>query len=60
MITRSKQNWSIGSIVRVGFCTLRVVKITSIIDGLPDIYRLESLDRTKHYEFTPYNGLIRL
>ncbi len=59
MITKSKQDWSNGSIVKVGFLTLRVLSVKAVYDGLPDIYSLESLDGSKHYEFIPHNGLTR-
>ena len=57
---QSKQNWSIGSIVKVGFMTLKVIGCRAIVDGMPDIYDLESLDGTKRYEFIPHNGLHRI
>ena len=60
MITRTKQNWDNGSIVKVGFMTLRVLSVRAVFDGLPDIYTLESLDRSIKYEFIPHNGLTRL
>jgi hypothetical protein len=59
-ITNSRQDWSTGSIVKVGFLKLRVVSVEAVIDGLPDIYTLESLDGRKHYEFIPHNGLSRI
>ena len=70
-IQRSKQDWSNGSIVRVGFMELRVLGVQSITltddagvqavyDGLPDIYTLESLDGERTYEFVPHNGLNRI
>jgi hypothetical protein len=60
MITRTRQNWSVGSVVKVGFMTLRVLGAEAVKDGLPDIYTLESLDGSKRYEFIPHNGLVRL
>ena len=60
MITRSKQNWSVGQTVKVGFMTLKVVKAEAIHDGMPDIYTLVSLDGTKTYEFIPHHGLTRI
>ena len=60
MITHSEQAWTVGSIVKVGFLSLRVVSVRAIKDGLPDIYTLESLDRSRRYEFIPHNGLTRL
>jgi len=59
-ITRSKQNWSIGATVKVGFLTLRVISVEAVKDWLPDIYTLESLDGSKTYEFIPHNGLTRI
>jgi len=59
-IQRSKQDWSNGSIVRVGFMELRVLGVQDVYDGLPDIYTLESLDGERTYEFVPHNGLNRI
>lgn len=56
----SKQNWEVGSVVKVGFLALRVLSVEAVHDGLPDIYTLTSLDGTKHYEFIPHNGLRRI
>jgi len=60
MITKTKQNWNIGCVVKVGFLTLKVTGIEQVKDNLPDIYKLESLDGTKSYEFIPHNGLTRI
>jgi hypothetical protein len=60
MITQSKQNWSIGETVKVGFLKLRVVDACAVKDGLPDIYLLESLDATKQYRFIPHHGITKL
>jgi len=60
MITKTKQKWDIGCIVKVGFLTLKVIGIEQVVDGLPDIYKLESLDGIRLYEFIPHNGLTRL
>jgi hypothetical protein len=58
---RSKnKSWTIGSIVKIGFLQLKIVGVKSIVDGLPDIYQLTSLDGTKAYEFIPHNGLHRI
>ena len=59
-ITNSKQSWSIGATVKVGFMTLRVLGVEDIYDFKPDIYTLESLDHKTRYEFTPHHGLSRL
>ena len=60
MITRSKQDWTVGAVVKVGFLSLRVLSAVAVKDYLPDIYTLESLDGSKRYEFIPHNGLRRL
>lgn len=60
MVNRTRQNWSVGSVVKVGFLSLRVLGVEAVKDGLPDIYTMESLDGTKRYEFIPHNGLRRL
>jgi len=57
---RTKQDWGIGKVVRVGFLQLRVLKIDAIVDGLPDIYTMESLNHERQYEFVPHNGLTRI
>lgn len=60
-LQRSKnKDWSIGAVVKVGFLTLRVLAVTAIKDHLPDIYKLESLDGLKQYEFIPHHGLNRI
>ncbi len=59
-ITRSKQDWTPGNEVKVGFMRLRVISVEAIKDSMPDIYTLESLDGTKRYEFIPHNGLSRI
>ena len=58
--TSKNKDWSNGSIVKIGFCTLRVVDCRSEKDFLPDIYTLESIDGSKKYEFTPHNGLKKI
>ena len=60
MINKSKQDWSIGNVVKVGFMQLRVTGIRAVRDGMPDIYDMESLDSSKKYEFIPHNGLVRV
>lgn len=57
MIRNSKQDWSIGSTVRVGFVSLRVVAIEPTPgDGRPDAYLLESA-KGEQYRFVPHCGL---
>lgn len=61
MIKNSKQNWEVGNVVKVGFLSLRVLeKVPTPGDFAPDMYRLESLDGSKEYEFVPHNGLNRV
>ncbi len=59
-ITNSKQDWTPGSTVKVGFLSLRVLSVEAVRDGMPDIYTLESLDGVKRYAFIPHNGLSRI
>lgn len=57
MITRSKQNWTPGNMVKVGFMTLKVIEaIPTPGDYLPDKYLLEGKNGKRYY-FTPHNGL---
>lgn len=60
MINKSKQSWDIGSIVKVGFMTLKVLAVRAEKDYLPDIYTLENPKNGKKYEFIPHNGLSAL
>jgi len=61
MITRSRQNWSVNSIVRVGFLRLRVIAaIPTPANHRPDEYALESEDGTRWYRFTPHHGIVRV
>jgi hypothetical protein len=60
MITRTKQTWTVGAVVKVGFLSLRILDVRAVKDGMPDIYTLESLDGLKRYEFIPHNGLTRI
>ena len=41
-ITKTRQDWTPGNTVKVGFLTLRVIDVRAVYDGLPDIYTLES------------------
>ena len=59
-ITNSKQDWTPGQLVNVGFLRLRMIRVEPVFDGKPDIYTLESLDGSKKYEFIPHNGLTRI
>lgn len=60
MVRNSKQNWEVGSTVKVGFLSLTITKkIPTPKDGLPDAYELVSAKGAR-YEFVPHNGLTRL
>ena len=60
MIRNTKQDWTVGNIVKVGFLRLRVLGARAVKDDMPDIYDMESIDGTKRYEFIPHNGLRKL
>lgn len=61
MINRTKQNWTVGNTVKVGFMSLIVkAAIATPGDWLPDAYLLTNLDGTKLYKFVPHNGLVSL
>jgi len=55
----TKQDWTPGSIVRVGFLKLMVLRKENERDSKYDPYGyiLSNLTGTKNYRFTPYNGL---
>lgn len=54
----SKQNWSVGETVKVGFMSLTVcAKVATPGDYLPDAYALTNKGATKFYRFVPHNGL---
>lgn len=58
MINKTKQDWSIGATVKVGFLVLVVVAaVPTPGDCLPDAYVLRNATGTKLYEFVPHNGL---
>ncbi len=61
MITRTKQNWTSGQTVKVGFMSLMVVQcIPTPGDFAPDAYILSNAARTQLYKFVPHNGLEKL
>ncbi|MGH8258104.1 MAG: hypothetical protein ACREUG_00265 [Steroidobacteraceae bacterium] len=61
MVKNSKQNWTVGQQVKVGFLTLTVrAAIPSPGDYRPDSYLLSNAAGDKVYEFTPHMGLQRL
>ena len=54
------KSWEIGSTVKIGFMTLKVLSVRAEKDYLPDIYTLSNLDGSKRYEFIPHHGLNRI
>lgn len=61
MITKTKQNWTAGQTVKVGFLQLRVIRaIPTPGDYAPDAYVLANLTSTQLYKFVPHNGLEKI
>lgn len=58
---KAKQDWTVGSIVKVGFVqNLKVLeKIPTPGDFMPDKYLLRN-PNGQYYEFTPHNGLMKV
>lgn len=55
----SKQDWSVGKIVKIGFMSLEVVaKISTPSDYRPDAYALKST-KGQLYQFVPHFGLTK-
>ena len=61
MITKTKQNWTIGQTVKIGFMSL-VVKAAVATPGdyLPDAYILTNVAGTQLYKFVPHNGVQKI
>ena len=61
MITKTRQDWTPGKTVKVGFLAL-VVKaaIATPGDFLPDAYILANQAGTQLYKFVPHNGLEKI
>jgi hypothetical protein len=61
MIKRTKQDWQIGNIVKVGFvANLEVIKcVPTPGDGRPDVYVLWQSQTGRFYTFQPHFGLTR-
>lgn len=58
MITKSKQVWAVGEMVKVGFMQLRVMATQATPgDYMPDAYILVNTKADKFYRFVPHNGL---
>ena len=61
MINRTKQNWTTGSMVKVGFLSLMVVQaIPTPGDYAPDAYLLTNAAHTQLYKFVPHNGVEKI
>jgi catalase len=61
MSKTSKQEWTAGSTVKVGFLTLVVVaKIATPGDFKPDAYILKNSAGTQLYKHVPFNGVEKL
>ena len=57
MITRTSQNWTPGSIVKIGFMSLMVqAAIETPRNYAPDAYLLSSA-KGQNYLFVPHKGL---
>jgi catalase len=60
-ITKTKQNWTTGQTVKVGFLSLQVVQcIPTPGDYAPDAYLLVNAAQTTLYKFVPHNGLEKI
>ncbi len=61
MIRNSKQQWTPGQQVRVGFLTLTVrAAVATPGDHAPDAYILTNAAGTQLYKFVPHLGLERI
>lgn len=59
MVNRSKQDWTVGREVRVGFMRLRIIAaIPTPGDWLPDAYAMQGANGA-YYRFVPHNGLVK-
>jgi hypothetical protein len=59
MIKNSKQAWTVGQAVKVGFMTLTVVTpVAARGDGLPGAYILTN--GSQFFSFIPHNGLSKI
>jgi hypothetical protein len=61
MIKRTQQDWSIGSVVKIGFLSLTVkAAIATPGDFKPDAYILSNAAGTQLYRFVPHNGVEKI
>lgn len=55
---QAKQDWSVGSTVKVGFLFFEVVrKLATPGDYRPDVFHLTGVKNRKPYTFQPHFGL---
>lgn len=60
-ITHTRQNWTTGQSVKVGFLSLVVVQcIPTPGDYAPDAYILTNAAQTQLYRFVPHNGVEKI
>jgi hypothetical protein len=58
MIRNSKQNWAVGSTVKIGFMSLKVAfACRTPGDYAPDAYLLTNSNESRLYKFVPHNGI---
>ena len=58
MITKSKQAWKVGEMVKIGFMSLRVLAAQDTPgDYKPDAYVLTNARADKFYRFVPHFGI---
>lgn len=61
MINRTKQDWTTGQTVKVGFLSLIVkAAVATLGDYAPDAYILANSAGTQLYKFVPHNGLEKI
>ena len=61
MISTKKQNWTVGSTVKVGFLSLTVKAcVATPGDYKPDAYILVNAAGTQLYSFVPHNGVTKI
>lgn len=61
MINRTKQDWTTGQTVKVGFLSLIVkAAVATPGDYAPDAYILVNKAGTQLYKFVPHNGLEKI
>ena len=61
MITHTKQDWSEGATVKVGFLTLIVThRIPTPGDYAPDAYLLTNVAGTQSFKFVPHKGIEKI